>query len=152
MATFDHIFIKSAATLDNLAVQVARTLNMELTKTEDGEFFLQRPASGGQPGNVGGELTKNFYSSVGDDPEEESVIDNYQFVWGIDYTGRVEEIRKREAAQLFQELAAAGQWPVVLLWQVDALAAAALPGRDITWFPPGTSPDHNQRDVWAAFA
>ena len=95
---------------------------------------------------------RNLVSYPFDDRAEESVIDGYDVVWTIRYTGRDPGVRRHEADTLFDELARTVSRPALLPSDLALLVAAFQPGAGVHRFPEGTTPDAEDRAAWSRFA
>ena len=59
MSDQEHVFIRADLSPQEVAGRLSDLLGMEVTHEKDGGVFLSRPASGGRPGLVGGEVYEN---------------------------------------------------------------------------------------------
>src|SRR5262245_27918762 len=103
MATYEYIFIGTDQEPADVAAQLSAVLDVRASA--DAGVIVGRPARGGLPGRVGGELGPNIYADPDPEPRDESVIDGYELVWSIGYTDRKYDIQLAEARALFTELA-----------------------------------------------
>lgn len=152
MSVQEHIFIRTDLPPEDVAARLATSLNMKAFTGRKGGVFLSRPSRADKEKEVGGEVASNYLADPLATGDEQSLLDDYEVVWDLGYTGRDRGIQLREARLIFEELASAGLWPAVLVAGLDTLVAAWGPEIGLTWFPPGTSPDAEQRDVWRPYA
>src|SRR4051812_48704481 len=103
MSTQEHIYIDTSERPAELAGRLADALGMSVTRGDDAEVYLSRPALDGS-GNVGGELYANDTADPDAAPEEESLLDSFPIVFDVGYTGRDREVQFREAMNVFREL------------------------------------------------
>jgi hypothetical protein len=151
VTTFEHIFIQSAATREQLADELAAALHLDVERPDETRIVLSRPANADASFQVGGDLGVNFYTDASEDREYESVIDGYQYVWELGYTGHDDAIQETEANALFLDLAACRRWPALLLKGLDLLVAAWGPEAGLRVYTPRVSPDADQRALWQAY-
>ncbi|MGC1210865.1 MAG: hypothetical protein WA890_06290 [Micromonospora sp.] len=133
-------------------MRLAAALNMKLFTGKRGGVFLSRPAQADRTKEVGGELDRNYLADPQATGEEQSLLDDYDIVWDLGYTGRDREVQLQEAQLVFDEIASEALWPAALVAGLDILVAAWDPRLGLTRFPPGTSPDGDQRSVWEPYA
>ena len=151
MADVDHIFVKTDTRPADVAPLLGELLGMDVTHANSGKVYLSRPAPGGGPGEVGGEVYENRFAYPFDEPEEESVIDGYPVVFDVIHTLKDPEVQLSEAKRIFEELTRKAVWPVVLLQGLDLLVAAWTPELGVTWFPDRVTPDASDRSRWLPY-
>jgi len=147
MSTYEHIFLKTDASPEAAADELARALGMELLRDREG-MVVWAPGFGGLPGRVQGGLSPNIYGSAGDDPNDRSAIDGYQLVWTIWRSNSDEEMQLEIAWALFQELTRTVGWPAALVHGLDLLVATWDPDRGLRRFPPFTTVDLQDEPIW----
>jgi hypothetical protein len=147
MSTYEHIFLKTDASPEAAADELARALGMELLRDREG-VVVWAPGFGGVPGRVQGGLSPNIYGSAGDDPEDRSAIDDYQLVWKIWRSNSDEEMQLEVAWALFQVLTGTVRWPAALVHGLDLLVATWDPDRGLRRFPPLTTVDLQDEPIW----
>jgi hypothetical protein len=147
MSTYEHIFLKTDASAEAAADELARALGMERLRDREG-VVVWAPGFGGVPGRVQGGLSPNIYGSAGDDPQERSAIDDYQLVWTIWRSNSDEEMQLEIAWALFQELTRTVRWPAALVHDLDLLVAIWDPDRGLRRFPPLTTVDLQDEPIW----
>ncbi|MEV4693782.1 hypothetical protein AB0K27_22080 [Micromonospora echinospora] len=151
MSTLEHIFLHSPDEPDAVAGRIAAAIGLQTSIGPEGGIYLSRPAQGGRGGEIGGEVTRNYLAYPSDVPEEQSLLDAYEILWDFGYTGVDRGVQLREARRVFEQLSAARLWPAVLVAGLDTLIAAWDPDLELTWFPPGTSPDADDRQAWQEY-
>ena len=147
MSTYEHIFLKTDASPEAAADELARALGMELLRDREG-VVVWAPGFGGVPGRVQGGLSPNIYGSAGDDPQERSAIDDYQLVWTIWRSNSDEEMQLEIAWAIFLEITRAVRWPAALVHGLDLLVATWDPDRGLRRFPPLTTVDLQDEPIW----
>ncbi|GAA0406809.1 hypothetical protein GCM10009541_57420 [Micromonospora gifhornensis] len=150
MSVQEQIFINADSSPDEVAEQLAASLSMRKFAGSKGGVYVSRPARWGVSGGkeVGGEVADNYLADAQASQAEQSLLDGYQILWDFGYTGRDRDIQLAEARLAFTELAASALWPAALIAGLDTLIAAWDPVLGLTWFPPGTTPDADSRQLW----
>lgn len=151
MSVQEHIFIRTDQPPEAVAARLAAALDMKLFTGKNNGTFLSRPARTDRTKEVGGEVSNNYLADPLSTGDEQSLLDDYEIVWDLGYTGRDREVQLQEARIVFDELASAALWPAALVAGLDILVAGWDPRRGLTWFPPGTLPDGSQRSVWEPY-
>lgn len=99
-------------------------------------------------GAVGYEVQPNTYPVSDPEPDEVQAIDAYPVQIAV-WLGHDEGSQLAEGRQVFDEVVKARpDVPVLLCHTVDALVAAYLPGRGVHDFPPGTTIDAVDQELW----
>jgi hypothetical protein len=147
MSTYEHIFLKTDASPEAAADELARALGMELLRDREGAV-VWAPGFGGVPGRVQGGLSPNIYGSAGDDPQDRSAIDDYQLVWTIWRSNSDEEMQLEVAWAIFLEITRNVRWPAALVHNLDLLVGTWDPERGLRRFPPLTSVDLQDEPIW----
>lgn len=147
MSTYEHIFLKTDASPEAAADELARALGMELLRDREG-VVVWAPGFGGLPGRVQGGLSPNIYGSATDDPQDRSAIDDYQLVWTIWRANSDEEMQLEIAWAIFLEITRAVRWPAALVHNLDLLVATWDLERGLRRFPPLTSVDLQDEPIW----
>jgi hypothetical protein len=147
MSTYEHIFLKTDASPEAAADELARALGMELLRDREG-MVVWAPGFGGVPGRVQGGLSPNIYGSAGDDPQDRSAIDDYQLVWTIWRSNSDEELQLEVAWAIFLEITRTVRWPAALVHNLDLLVGTWDPERGLRRFPPLTSVDLQDEPIW----
>ncbi|MDX2973679.1 hypothetical protein PWY87_10470 [Kribbella solani] len=152
MSTDDSIFLAGNDPLGEVAGWLGAALGLEPVddpELKDGVFLFR-----GSARTVAGDLfvlvEPNVYGEIDPEPEDVSAIDGYQGVADVRYAGsKDEELQEREARALFDELAARQPGvAMVLAHNMALLTAAYLPGAGIKTFPPRTTLDAADLNVW----
>ncbi|MCI4066496.1 hypothetical protein MRQ36_29640 [Micromonospora sp. R77] len=151
MSVQEHIFIRTDLSPEEAARQIASVLAMDFSRGKAAAIFLSRPAHADQNKQIGGEVAENYLADPAATGDEASLLDDYEIIWDLGYTGRERTVQLAEARLLFTELASAALWPAALVAGLDVLVAAWDPSMGLTWFPPRTSPDADQRDAWQRY-
>jgi hypothetical protein len=152
MSTDDNIFLATRRPLEDAAAWLSGALGLE--RVDDPELKDDAYLFRGRARTVDGDLFvlvgPNVYGEADPEPEDVSAIDHYQGVVDIRYAGKKdEELQAREARALFDELA--GTHPdvaMILSHDMALMIAAYLPGAGVHSFPPGTTLDVPDDDVW----
>jgi hypothetical protein len=147
MSTYEHIFLKTDASPEAAADELARALGMELLRDREGAV-VWAPGFGGVPGRVQGGLSPNVYGSAGDDPEDRSAIDDYPLVWAIWRSNSDEEMQLEVAWGIFLEITRTVGWPAALVHGLDLLVGTWDPERGLRRFPPLTTVDLQDEPIW----
>ena len=147
MSTYEHIFLKTDASPEAVADELARALGMELLSDREGAV-VWAPGFGGVPGRVQGGLSPNIYGSAGDDPQDRSAIDDYQLVWTIWRSNSDEEMQLEVAWAIFLEITRTIRWPAALVHNLDLLVGTWDPERGLRRFPPLTTVDFQDEPIW----
>jgi hypothetical protein len=147
MSTYEHIFLKTDASPEVAADELARALGMELLRDREG-VVVWAAGFGGLPGRVQGGLSPNIYGSAGDDPQDRSAIDDYQLVWTIWRSDSDEEMQLEIAWAIFLEVTRTVRWPAALVHDLDLLVGTWDPERGLRRFPPLTSVDLQDEPIW----
>jgi hypothetical protein len=147
MSTQEHIYIDTSERPAELAGRLADALGMSVTRGDDAEVYLSRPALDGS-GNVGGELYVNDTADPDAAPEEESLLDSFPIVFDVGYTGRDREVQFREAMNVFRELVDKVPLTMAFMRGYDFLVAVHKPGQDPVWLPAKTTPYEEDRSAW----
>lgn len=151
MSVQEHVFIRTDLPPEEVAARLAAALNMDMFRGEKGGMFLSRPAQADRENQIGGEVASNYLADPEATGDDESLLDDYDIVWDVGYTGRDRDVQLNEARLLFEEFASAGSWPAALVAGLDNLVAVWDPRWGLSWLPPGTSPDADQRAVWQRY-
>lgn len=151
MSVQEHIFIRTDLSPEEVARRVASVLAMDFSIGKTAAILLSRPAHAHEGKQIGGEVAENYLADPHATGEEASLLDDYEIIWDLGYTGRERPVQLAEARLLFTELASAALWPAALVAGLDVLVAAWDPSLGLTWFPPGTSPDADQRHAWQRY-
>ncbi|MEH0844941.1 hypothetical protein V6U81_21390 [Micromonospora sp. CPCC 205711] len=151
MSTLEHIFIHTQDSPEDVAARISSALGMKTSTGPDNGIYLGRPAEADPEKEVGGEVARNYLAYPSEIPEEQSLLDAYEILWDFGYTGRKRDVQLTEARRAFEQLSAARMWPAVLVAGLDTLVAAWDPVLGLTWFPPGTTPDANDRSAWQGY-
>ena len=151
MSVQEHVFIRTGLPPDEVAKRVASALSMHVLTGKNGGIFLSRPAQADKEKQIGGEVTGNYLADPQATGDDASLLDYYEIIWDLGYTGRDRATQLNEARLLFNEFASAALWPAALVAGLVVLVAAWDPLAGLTWFPPGTSPDADQRALWERY-
>ena len=153
MSTTDTIFIATDLPLEQVAAVLSEKLNLAKSIDEKGRVFLVRPLSEEAGREVGGEIEQNPHFPVPDpEPDEISVIDGYSIAWDVWTLARDEDVSHPATRALFIELTTEfPSWPAILVQNLGLLIAASHPDAGLVEFPPGTSPDGEDRELWRPF-
>ncbi len=147
----EHIFFRAKSDHAAVADSLAEVLGMTVIHGYDGKIFVSRAARGDSAEEVGGEVYPNLFADPSAQPDEESLLDSYDTVLDVGYTGRDREVQMSEARALFDELAAQPKWPMALVEGLEMLIAAWDPALGLRWFPPHTTPDPKDRAQWEEY-
>ena len=150
------LFVEAELTPSALAEVLAGALpDLRGTRTPDDEPFLARDLPD-QQFALGGVVADNDLANAPADDENElpvawqSAYDEYRLLWALrGYgTGEARErLLEQTARRLFEDVVAATDLQVLLVC-ADHLVALRLPGQAPVWFPDGTTPDEDSRDLW----
>lgn len=152
MSSDDNIFLAADRALADLAEWLGETLGFERVEDsdlKDGVFLFRGPAR-----TVDGEVyllvEPNVYGEADPAPVDVSAIDRYQGVVDISCAGkRDEELQEREPRAVFDELVTRERdVALVLSHNMSLIAAAYLPGSGAYTFPPGTTLDEPNEQLW----
>jgi hypothetical protein len=152
MSTDDDIFLASSQSLEVTVEWLSEVL--ELERLEDPDLTENVYLLRGRARTMDGELVfvvePNTYGEVDPEPEDVSAIDHYTGVVEVRLVGKKdEESQAREARAVFDELAAGRpDVALVLSHALSLIIAAYLPGAGVHYFPPGTTLDAPDDDVW----
>ncbi|MEI8410660.1 MULTISPECIES: hypothetical protein [unclassified Kribbella] len=152
MSTDDDIFLAAGGPLGETAEWLAEVLRLEAVEGPElaDNTYLFR----GRARTVDRELVfviePNTYGEIDPEPEDVSAIDRYTGVVDVRLLGRKdEELQAREARAVFDELADSRPDVAIILSHAPCLMIAAyLPGAGVCTFPPGTTLDVPDDDVW----
>jgi hypothetical protein len=149
----DQILFSTALGVTEASEQLARRLGLGRAVDEGGRIFVVRESPSGKVRTIGGQFSESiFRNSLEEPPEDWSVMDGYTLAWDIDIRPRLEDDRLHlESRALFRDVAAAVDWPAVLMLNVQWLAAGSTPDTGLIEFDPPISPDGDNRERWAAF-
>lgn len=150
------LFVDAELTPSALADVLARALpDLRRVRADDSAPFLVRDLPDQEFG-LGGVVADNDLANAPADDESElavtwqSVYDEYRLLWALRAYGKG-EVRERllepTARRLFEDVVAATDLQVMLIC-ADHLVALRLPGHAPVWFPDGTTPDEDSRDLW----
>lgn len=152
MSNDDTIFLAADRSLSALAGWIADALHLERLDDpglEENEHFFRGRART-VDGRVLLHVEPNIYGEADPEPEDVSAIDRYCAAVDVRISGsRDEALQSGEARAIFDELAAMRP-PVglVLVTAMSWIVAAYLPGAGVRTFPPRTTPDADDQDVW----
>lgn len=150
VSTYDHIFLRTGRPLAEVAERLSGLLELRTHREPNGDVYLTRIASDGAI--VGGELHENIYEYPTDDESEQTLISDYETVWQALVSRGGSDVARQRVIELYEELAARSPWPALLIGGLDVVLAASRPGEPIHWFPPGTTPEPEDRAVWLPWA
>lgn len=153
MSTTDTIFISTDLPLEQVAAVLSEKLNLSKNVDAKDRIFLVRALSEKAGREVGGEIEQNPHLPVPDpQPDEISVIDGYSIAWDVWTLARDEDISRAATRALFLDLTTAfPSWPAILVQNLGLLIAASHPDTGLVEFPPDTSPDGEDRELWRRF-
>jgi hypothetical protein len=146
MSTYEYIFLKSDASPEAAAEELARALGMELLGDSEGAV-LWTPGFGGLPGRVQGGLSPNIHASQGDS-QDRSAIDGYELMWTIWRSHSDVEMQLEVTWAIFLEYTRTVRWPAALVHDLDLLVATWDPGRGLRRFSPFTTVDIQDEPIW----
>lgn len=152
MSTDDDIFLASSQSLEATAEWMSKVLELERLEDPDlkENVYLLRGRARTMDRELVLVVAPNTYGEVDPEPEDVSAIDHYTGVADVRLVGKKdEELQTREAGAVFDELVEGR--PAVALVLSHALSlmiAAYLPGAGVHYFPPGTTLDVPDDDVW----
>jgi len=152
MSTDDDIFFSGGAVRD-VAEWMAQTLGLERLEPPDlgeGEHFFKTRSRWTEGRFVLLLVRRNIHLLVDPEPDEVSAIDNCTGMVKVRLAGRRDaQEQTQEACAIFNELAAsAPDIGLVLTNALSTIVAAYLPGAGVRSFPPRTSLDVEDIDVW----
>lgn len=150
MASREHIFLSADGEPEEVASWLASLLGMSVTHDDNGNVLLFRPAYA-HPGEISIWVRKNVIANPAPEPDEVSLTDDFTTMLDVHYTGRDSEIQEDEAKRLFGDLSAKASVPMALLGGLEILLGAYTPERGLTWFPPGTTPEFEDRTLWMPY-
>ena len=150
MSNYEHIFLHAGVPLEDLARELGEAVRGGSGRSTQSHLYVARPGRNG--GEVGGTVAANILGSPpGTEPDERSVLDGYEVVFKIGSTIRDEQVQIDEARRLFDDITARLSYQVLLTQGLDLLVAAWSPTLGLTEFPPGTSVDAEDKDLWAPY-
>lgn len=152
MSTTDDIFLAASEPLEATVDWLSRALQLEPLEDPDLEAgaYLFRGRARTMDGELVFVVEPNTYGEVDPEPEDVSAIDRYTGVVEVRLVGaKDEESQAREARAVFDELAEGRpDVALVLSHAMSLIIAAYLPGVGVHSFPPGTTLDVPDDDVW----
>jgi hypothetical protein len=152
MSTSDDIFLASSESLETTVEWLSGVLRLE--RLEDPDLKEHEHLFRGRARATDGELVlvvqPNWHGEIDPAPEDVSAIDRYAGVVEVRLVGaKDEESQEREARAVFDELAATQpDVALILSHALSLITAAYLPGTGAHTFPPGTTLDEPDADVW----
>lgn len=152
MSNTDDIFLAASEPLETTADWLSRTLQLEPLEDpemDEGTYLFRGRARTGD-GELVFVVEPNTYGEVDPEPEDVSAIDRYTGVVEVRLVGaKDEESQMREARAVFDQLAEVRpNVALVLSHALSLMIAAYLPGAGVHYFPPGTTLDVPDDEVW----
>lgn len=158
MSVREDMLIQSDIPVADAASMIADILGLQVFPKqyeEDSDIPVGGPAATTPNGRVVILVDRNVFVSPDPGPDEISAYDYYPLslniwcgVWGDPRPDR-EEVQRREARRIFELMI--GAWPdvpMLLGHDGDFLVASYLPDLGVHEFPPKTTPDAPDTDVW----
>ncbi|MFG3430339.1 hypothetical protein [Streptomyces californicus] len=144
MSVTEQLFIKASLDREEVARVLCRTLQMDLLEDSQ-RFYLVTSEKSFLPARFGGEIQVNKYLPV--DADDVQAFDGYPIVFDMRSTAsRAEQVRC--ACEVARKVAESHNWPLILIHDLDLLVARWSPGDGWQKFPPGTTPDIEDIDLW----
>ncbi|MFG1621698.1 hypothetical protein [Kribbella sp. NPDC049227] len=152
MSTTDDIFLASSGSLESMVAWLSAALRLRSLEDPDlkeGEYLFSADARTGE-GEVVFVVEPNGYGSIDPEPEDVSAIDRYTAAVEVRLvSAKDEEAQAAEARAVFDELAAGRpEVAIVLSHNLSGLIAAYLPGAGVRTFPPDTTLDAPDVELW----
>lgn len=122
MSRENPIFVRASAEHQEVAEVLADVLEMSLTSDDHG-VYVSGPATLRDQAEVGGKVSKNFFTDP-DDTLDEDVINYFDVVWTVRSRGLTEEEAEAEAEKIFHRLVDRVDWPILLMSGFDYIVAA----------------------------
>ncbi|MFJ5869510.1 hypothetical protein ACIQEY_34555 [Streptomyces parvus] len=146
MSVSEQLFIKTSLSREKVAKLLCRTLRMELQEKSQ-RFYLITSEKSSLPARFGGEIQANRFSTVNGEADDVQAFDGYPIVFRMRSTAsRAEQVRS--ACEVARKVAEFHDWPLMLIHDLDLLVARWSPEDGWQKFPPGTSPDIEDIELW----
>ncbi|MGH3646764.1 MAG: hypothetical protein ACRDTM_06275 [Micromonosporaceae bacterium] len=153
MSSYERIYLYTGGMdIKSVGIRIAEVIGAEITHNRSGTFVTRAMISVPE-GQVWGEVEENIFYENPPSVEHPSVIDLYDARCSLRCSPRPDEFQEREAAKIFDEITQELPWPAVLTHaDGDLLASAWAAKLGRTDFPPGTTPDEEDHELWRPYA
>lgn len=159
MVNHDEILLRTGLSPDMAAEVLREALSADLL-TDNDTPVVYRPVGGewASEATVGGPVYDNYLRDESAGPDEQSIYDfAYDTLYKIRINGPVpadvrEQVQHQEARKIFTELAQRLPYPVIHTSEGGLIHAAWNPERGRTDFPPNTTSDESDRELWEPYA
>lgn len=149
MSVTDDVFFASDLPLDRIADQFSQLFRMELAQEDESTFLLGSAGYAGLPGITNTRLTENFHSDVDIEPDEAAVYDDCNALLSVRRPDKNLDLQHRAARAAFDTISQHLRWRAVLVHNLAFLVATWDPAHGLREYPPGTTPDAEDKALWS---